>query len=473
MGRPNQRYRPPKAINKASVAKLTPAWNDSLNNSHGQQSQPIIHDGVMFVTTCSGWPRWCENKRMPLTTTAPREPAAPYADGSALSAQPFFSTPEQRVALARQRYFEEGVRPSGLVSENVIQSWSRCLQAKRNPAEHLAFNTVTPSRVHSTLARSRLLLETAADELSLLEAALAGTACTVLLTDPQGVVVHATRSVAQAEHVLTPLAARVGVDLGEVYMGTNAPGLTARIGQPSVVYGGEHFFGCVKVMHCAAAPIRDVHGQVAGVLDVTSEGRPFGFDAAAVIGMHATAIENRLLRAQSLEHIVIHLQTAPSLLGTPLEGLAGVTADGHIAWVNNAAARLLGVARAAAPARVEDSFGFDLNTLAAYTHRRAAAPHRLPNGLTVWVSARMQSNDGARQVFNLGRVPAASPSEATVALPATTLSAPLAGASLRDSDRQLIAQTVTEHGGNVSKAARALGVSRGLIYRHLKQGQPA
>ena len=406
---------------------------------------------------------------MRLTTTAPRKSTAPHAGASTLSAQPFFSTPEQRVALARQRYFEEGVRPSGLVSENVIQSWARCLQAKRNPADHLAFNPVTQSRVHSTLARSRLLLETAADELCLLEAALAGTACTVLLTDPQGVVVHATRSVAHAEHVLTPLAARVGVDLGEDYLGTNAPGLTARIGVPSVVYGGEHFFGCVKVMHCAAAPIRDVHGQVAGVLDVTSEGRPFGFDAAAVIGMHATAIENRLLRAQSLEHIVIHLQTAPSLLGTPLEGLAGVTANGRIAWVNDAAARLLGVAGPTAFTRLEDSFGFDLNTLAACTRRRAAALHRLPNGLTVWFSARMQSKDGTRQLFNLGRLPAASTPEATVTLAATTLSAPLASASLRDSDRQLIAQTVAELGGNVSKAARALGVSRGLIYRHLKQ----
>ena len=424
---------------------------------------------------------------MRLTTTAPRLSPAEHADASALSAQPFFSTPEQRVALARQRYFEEGVRPSGLVSEHVIQSWSRCVQANRNPAEHLAFNPVTPSRVHSTLARSRLLLETAADELRLLETALAGTACTVLLTDPQGVVVHATRSLTHAEHVLTPLAARVGVDLSEHYLGTNAPGLTARTGQPSVVYGGEHFFGCVQVMHCAAAPIRDVQGQVAGVLDMTSEGRPFGFDAAAVIGMHATAIENRLLRAQSLEHIVIHLQTAPALLGTPLEGLAGVTADGCIAWVNNAAARLLGVSRGAAPARVENSFGFDLNTLAAYTHRRAAAPHRLPNGLTVWVRARMQSNDGARQVFHLGRVPTASAAQAAAAVAAVAAStppaapaalaaaappaplAPLASASLRDADRQLIAQTVAEHGGNVSKAARALGVSRGLIYRHLKQ----
>jgi len=41
---------------------------------------------------------------------------------------------------------------------------------------------------------------------------------------------------------------------------------------------------------------------------------------------------------------------------------------------------------------------------------------------------------------------------------------------LRDNDRHLIQQTVQACDGNVSKAARTLGVSRGLIYRHLKSG---
>jgi transcriptional regulator of acetoin/glycerol metabolism len=45
--------------------------------------------------------------------------------------------------------------------------------------------------------------------------------------------------------------------------------------------------------------------------------------------------------------------------------------------------------------------------------------------------------------------------------------------TLRDSDRHLIVRTVQACEGNVSKAARALGVSRGLVYRHLKQAQQA
>ena len=51
MGYNNQRYSALKQINTSTVAKLAPLWSYSLNNPQGQESQPIIHDGVMYVTT--------------------------------------------------------------------------------------------------------------------------------------------------------------------------------------------------------------------------------------------------------------------------------------------------------------------------------------------------------------------------------------------------------------------------------------
>ena len=398
------------------------------------------------------------------------------SDSPGLPTQPFFSTPQQRLALARQRYFEEGVRPSGLVSEGVIQSWARCLQAQRRPDEAITFATVTASRAHSAVTRARVLLAAAANELSQLESTLAGTCCTVLLTDPHGVVVHSARAGYNADEVLLPLARRVGCNLAEDSIGTNAPGMTAHTGEASVVLGGEHFFGSVQVMHCAAAPIRDIHGQVAGVLDVTSESRPFGFDAASVVGLYATAIENRLLRAQSAEHIVVHLQTSPALLGTPMEGLAGITSDGRIAWMNRAATRLLGMARITGEQQADAVFALGMDSLAALTRRSEASAHRLPNGLSVWLLARMQARDGARQVVHIGAP--ADAAAGSVAAPAAPVAAdasdraavvePLSG-TLRNSELNIITRTLRACDGNVSKAARQLGVSRGLVYRHLKQ----
>ena len=355
----------------------------------------------------------------------------------------------------------------------MIQSWTRCLQAQRRPDETITFAPVTACRTHSALTRGRVLLAAAANELSQLEMTLAGTCCSVLLTDPQGVVVHSARAGYNADEVLLPLARRVGANLAEDNIGTNAPGLTAHTGEPCLVLGGEHFFGHVQVMHCAAAPIRDIHGQVAGVLDVTSESRPFGFDAASVVGQYATAIENRLLRAQSVEHIVLHLQTLPALLGTPMEGLAGITSDGRIAWMNRAATRLLGMPQVDGDQHADAVFALDLNALAALTRRAKASAHRLPNGLNVWLLARMQARDGVRQVIHIGAT--AAPVAAPVAAPASDRAAvfePISG-TLRNSELNMITRTLKACDGSVSKAARQLGVSRGLVYRHLKQAAAA
>jgi alcohol dehydrogenase (cytochrome c) len=51
MGYNNQRYSALKQISAGSVKRLVPVWNYSLNNPQGQESQPVVYQGVMYVTT--------------------------------------------------------------------------------------------------------------------------------------------------------------------------------------------------------------------------------------------------------------------------------------------------------------------------------------------------------------------------------------------------------------------------------------
>jgi alcohol dehydrogenase (cytochrome c) len=52
MGRHLQRYSPIATLNKGNVKNLVPAWAFSFGGEkqRGQESQPLIHDGVMYVT---------------------------------------------------------------------------------------------------------------------------------------------------------------------------------------------------------------------------------------------------------------------------------------------------------------------------------------------------------------------------------------------------------------------------------------
>src|SRR3979409_70161 len=51
MGYHQQRYSALKQINKNTVKRLVPVWNLSLDNNWGEQAQPIVYNGVMYVTT--------------------------------------------------------------------------------------------------------------------------------------------------------------------------------------------------------------------------------------------------------------------------------------------------------------------------------------------------------------------------------------------------------------------------------------
>jgi alcohol dehydrogenase (cytochrome c) len=50
MGYGQNRYSPLKQIDKTNIRRLVPVWNLSLDNQWGEQAQPIVYDGVMYVT---------------------------------------------------------------------------------------------------------------------------------------------------------------------------------------------------------------------------------------------------------------------------------------------------------------------------------------------------------------------------------------------------------------------------------------
>lgn len=399
-----------------------------------------------------------------------------------------------RIALARQRFFEEGQSPAGVVSEAVFESWARCMRLHGNPHERATFEPVTASRTHLALMKNRQLHQAWMAEVPRLEATLSSTSCTAMLTDATGVLIGSV-CVGRSHEALMPVATRLGVNLSEDAVGTTAPGVAARTGKPVCVLGGEHFFDSVKDMHCAAAPIRDLRGRLAGVLDISSEHIPFAFDAAAVVGVYAGAMENRLLVAQSTEHLVIRFQLAAELLDSAMVGLVGIDVDGRLAWENGVARSLLGgrVLPGHQPDRAPDEwFGLAWAQLAALP-ATGAAPLALHNGLQVWARAEMQAPDGRRALVVgagpqssaamaaaalglhavLPTVPIATETEVSLAEP-TAVETQSAGTvtpetpRLRESDLELIQKTLRACSGNVSDAAKRLAVSRGLIYRRLR-----
>jgi transcriptional regulator of acetoin/glycerol metabolism len=395
---------------------------------------------------------------------------------------PFFATPTDRIALARKRYFEEGILPTGVVSDAVFQSWMRCYRSSQLPSDTVEFQPVSVSRSHLALQKNRELLEAWLGELPEIGNALGAANCSAILTDASGVLIGVSPT-HPTEQSIIPVAHRVGVNLSEACVGTTAPGIVARTGKAACVLGAEHYYDSVSSMFCTAAPIRDVHGKLAGILDFSSETKPFHFDPVAVVGFYAASIENRLLVRQSRGHLIVKFQFTPAIIDSPMVGMVGFDESGRLLWLNSVASGLLGIAISPDDRPVYNIEAVFHATYAQFAslNGRGCVPWRLSGGLQVHLKCELHK---ARAPV----VASVPPLEKAPDLRGVA-SAPLAGRqpgtipsgadfhhgdylppnSLKEADADLIRKYLGECKGNISCVARKLKVSRGLIYRRLQE----
>jgi transcriptional regulator of acetoin/glycerol metabolism len=234
-------------------------------------------------------------------------------------------------------------------------------------------------------------------------------------------------------------------------------------------------------MFCTAAPIRNIQGQLAGILDISSEGVPFKFDPTSVVGLYAASIENRLLVAQSNDLLIIRFQFLPAIIETPMVAILGFDFAGQLVWLNSVASHLLGIAITPAerePYSTEHIFDASFEQLASQVGQ-GSIPQRLLNGLQVFITCELRTT---------GHLPSQLPSQSgghhslsvaprknNVILspisPSNVLNEEgyLPADSLKQADADLIQKFLSEYRGNVSKVAKRLKVSRGLIYRRLQE----
>lgn len=371
--------------------------------------------------------------------------------------------PEFRKIRAREQFFIDRQRPSGMVSEPVIQSWERCLSKGRSIQEIVSPKMLPGNELKNSLRRSHRIIDAAEPELRNLEASLAHTGCSVSLINPAGVVIRSSPE-HMASGKLARQLSRPGVDMSEDAIGTSAPGIVLQSGKAAFVDCAEHYFLGHTSMRCAAAPIVDRTGGLAGVLNIAIESHAFGFDPTAIVAMYASLIENRLLRVQPVGYRLIEFHFAPGAIGSGFAGLAGVRPDGRVDWTNRVGAQLLGVSLTP-NLDVETVFGLTLQELRELSGLRYNSGMRrcLPNGLTVLMST--SGADGRDSLSSTTEIHVVQTDDPPGKLP--TRAGVQRNDRLADQEKRLILETMAAAEGNVSRAARRLGVSRGKIYRVL------
>jgi sigma-54 dependent transcriptional regulator, acetoin dehydrogenase operon transcriptional activator AcoR len=355
------------------------------------------------------------------------------------------------IAQARTAVMREGSALAvGVIQPWIERSWQRCLARGQRPEQHVAFDAISHQAQHRSAESHHNLLVAAKPVMSEVARTLAATRYFAILTNAAGVVVNVDGPIDSADGRATSIA-RVGVDLSETAVGTTAIGAALTEYAPVWLHRGEHFFNDNGAYSCAGAPIFAPDGRCAGMLDFTGIEVPERRELLSLAAHAARQIEAGLLYA--LPHALMLRLSWPGD-GTPSasaqshaqQGLLAVDANDGIVGADSAARTMLGLTGGNAALRLDDVFALSSAALwdaARHPERALDAP--------LWSGLRVQ----AQSVRRAGMAALAAPRLTPSALP------------LKELENSVIRKAVEDARGNVSDAAKALGISRATVYRKL------
>ena len=352
------------------------------------------------------------------------------------------------VTRARRQLLDPAALQAGApegIAPWLWRSWRRCLEQGRSPAEKLEFAALAPHVLRELQEQHQALLLAARPVMAQLAAAVGAMRCFSLLTDAAGRVLE-VEGLADRHDRRALAVGRVGVDLSERSAGTSAIGAALTELSPVWLHRQEHFFDALRDYSCAGAPIFDMQGLCLGMLDITGIDVPERPELQHLALRCARAIEDRLLRA--LPHaVLLHLNWPGSPLGQEGEGLMAFDAEGGVLGGNSVARQLVprppqppGERR---PMHSQELLALPWADLVAHARQRPQMLMALP----LWSGLRLQAF-----------------AQAGPQLQAPLIASPM---PLRASEQLLIQQALHEAQGNVSQAAKSLGLSRATLYRRL------
>ncbi len=332
------------------------------------------------------------------------------------------------------------LQPHSALPELIVASWQRCRHYGLSPHLHIQQNVLPPSGLRLQQDQNHQLRRLALREMHLLENILSDTGRMMLLTDPAGLVLDS-----QGDNTFLGRARKVSLTPGaswrEQVTGTNAIG-TAIVERRFVqVLGGQHFFDENRFLACSAMPIISPNGDTAGVLDISGNAYE-SFSSAASLVRHAVAHIEHDWVAETAAGLLVHLHQHPSWLGTPDEGILAFH-DGLLTGASSRALAFLGLSHAAVHAA---------NWHDIFQQKPSLGPQQLHlisrSELFYAIIARAQ---------------------AASAWIAATESAHAGPENLKDVKDKALRRAVAAENGNITAAARKLGIHRSTVYRRLSR----
>ena len=365
--------------------------------------------------------------------------------------------PERLLAL-REQFMVLDDRVAGLDEAALLRSWRRCLGA--GPDRRAVARLPRVGQGASVGAVEQRVIGRVT---ALIGASIDAAGAVAIATDMAGTVIHT----AGRPESLPPFWRALfepGTSMAEPVLGTSAPTLASIERRPQTVIRDAHFWRPMEPFYCTAVPLPDPRGGWLGALDISGFESLPDIDALCLLRLGAALIEDEVLR-ETAPSGVIELMPPVALGGVGRAGLIAVDADGRARALNSVARGWLRaglVDRLPVPLTLLLGSGAGHIERSPWRHTMRPVELQMPTG---WM-AMMEYLPPGNPLAGWPAGPASKPESTQECRPAPGPPAPCPPPLSRarvDAVRQALAAC----GGNVSEAARRLGISRNSIYRWL------
>ncbi|MBN8441577.1 MAG: sigma-54-dependent Fis family transcriptional regulator [Thauera sp.] len=284
------------------------------------------------------------------------------------------SSREGNIAIAREKFFNDGIVPEQDVSPLILRSWQRCRDSGLDHADNRPVETAGRLQLVESRERNAALLAQAGGVMEHVFEQIRASGSMVMLADVDGMVIHSLGDpsfVSKAGRV----ALQPGACWSEAQRGTNGIGTTITDRVSIEVLGSEHYLDCHSFLTCSAAPIFGAHGELAGVLDISGDCRTPQRHTLGLVRLSVQLLEKRLFEAEFPNDILVAFHSRPEYLGSLQEGMLALGVDGTILGANGIGREWL--ARAAQSGTFSNFGGLFRIGFGAILDRASAAPNAL------------------------------------------------------------------------------------------------
>jgi sigma-54 dependent transcriptional regulator, acetoin dehydrogenase operon transcriptional activator AcoR len=282
------------------------------------------------------------------------------------------------LAKTREQFLSaESIEPSN-VRDTILASWWRSRRYDV-AADRIDLTYQREPDLDSPLSRSALPI------LRHLRENLEGQSISIILTDPDGIVLSRMTADRDLDAHLDKVQLAPGFSYAEEFVGTNGIGTALEGGRPMQVFGHEHYAEHLEDLACAGVPIHHpISGKTVGAVDLTCWRK----DAGPLLLTLAKTTADQIQQAMLTDSGVRELELLQEYLRT-CRRTAGIVfaLNNDVVMMNDYARQVLD------PAEQSVLLGQAAETLAG-RHPAAAVNVQLPSGVRARLFCRPVRGEG-------------------------------------------------------------------------------